>query len=311
MANRNGWAMAGLLLAVLCWSGNALVARAFHDAIPPLTLSFWRWTLATCLLLPFVARSIWAHRATLRAAGWRLPVVAALGISSYNSLLYSAAQSTEAINLTLVNTCLPLFTFIGGGLLLGEWPARRAWFGMAIAAGGLVYLISRGSWDAFANLAFKTGDLIMLVAVLVWALYTLSLRRWGSFLQVPPLTLLGVLMVIGTPLILPFYLFELGQVGGFEPSLINLSVITYTAVFASLIAYLSWNHGVKTVGAAKAAMATYLMPVFTAILGWLLLDEGLQLFHWVGGGLIFAGLLLATRTTARGAITPQAKQRIS
>ncbi|MCP9340754.1 DMT family transporter [Stutzerimonas xanthomarina] len=303
MANRNGWAMAGLLLAVLCWSGNALVARAFHDAIPPLTLSFWRWTLATCLLLPFVARSIWTHRATLRAAGWRLPVVAALGISSYNSLLYSAAQSTEAINLTLVNTCLPLFTFIGGGLLLGEWPARRAWFGMTIAAGGLVYLISRGSWDAFANLAFKTGDLIMLVAVLVWALYTLSLRRWSSFLQVPPLTLLGVLMAIGTPLILPFYLYELSHVGGFTPSLTNLSVIAYTAVFASLIAYLSWNHGVKTVGAAKAAMATYLMPVFTAILGWLLLGEGLQLFHWIGGGLIFAGLLLATQTRVRSAIS--------
>ncbi|WP_407292010.1 DMT family transporter [Stutzerimonas zhaodongensis] len=308
MESRQGWAVGGLLLAVLCWSGNALVARAFHNAIPPLTLSFWRWVLATCLLLPFVARSIWMHRATLRTAGWRLPVIAALGVSSYNSLLYSAAQSTEAINLTLVNTCLPLFTFIGGGLLLGEWPARRAWFGMAIAACGLVYLISRGSWDAFANLAFKTGDLIMLVAVLVWALYTLSLRRWSEFLQVPPLTLLGVLMAIGTPLILPFYLFELSHEGGFEPTPINLSVIAYTAVFASLVAYLSWNHGVKTVGAAKAAMATYLMPVFTAILGWLLLGEGLQLFHWIGGGLIFAGLLLATRTTARSAVSSQAKQ---
>lgn len=301
MGTRQGWAFAGLLLAVLCWAGNALVARAFHDEIPPLSLAFWRWTLATCLLLPFVARSIWTHRATLRAAGWRLPVVAALGVSSYNSLLYTAAQSTEAINLTLVNTCLPLFTFIGGGLLLGEWPARRAWFGLSVAAGGLVYLISRGSWEAFANFAFKTGDLIMLAAVLVWALYTLSLRRWAGFLQVPPLTLLGVLMLLGTPLILPFYLVELSHVGGFAPSLTNLSVIAYTAIFASLVAYLSWNHGVKIVGAAKASMATYLMPVFTAILGWLLLGEGLQPFHWIGGGLIFAGLLLATRTTVRSA----------
>ncbi|MFL9811877.1 DMT family transporter [Stutzerimonas sp. VN223-3] len=302
MARRHGWAFAGLLLAVLCWSGNALVARAFHEAIPPLTLSFWRWVLATCLLLPFVARSIWAHRAALRAAGWRLPIVAALGISSYNSLLYSAAQSTEAINLTLVNTCLPLFTFIGGGLLLNEWPARRAWFGMAIAAGGLMYLISRGSWGAFTSLSFQTGDLIMLVAVLVWALYTLLLRRWAAYLQLPPLTLLGVLMLIGMPLILPFYLFELSRVGGFMLTATNLAVIGYTAIFASLVAYLTWNHGVKTVGAAKAAMATYLMPVFTAILGWLVLGEGLQTFHWIGGGLIFAGLFLATRPTTRAAI---------
>ena len=48
-------------------------------------------------------------------------------------------------------------------------------------------------------------------------------------------------------------------------------------------------------GAARTAMSNYLMPVFTALLGWWLLDESLQLYHWVGGGLILAGLLLAGR----------------
>lgn len=296
MSESRAWAFAGLLLAVLCWSGNALVARAFHEDIPPLSLSFWRWSLATCLLLPFVARSIWTHRQTLRAAGWRLPIVAALGIASYNTLLYSAAQSTEAINLTLLNTCLPLFAFLGAGLLLGEWPARRAWFGMAIAAAGLLYLISRGSWEAFVSLSFQKGDLLMLTAVLAWTLYTLLLRRWATFLLVPALTLLGVLMLIGLPLILPFYLYEFSQIGGFALTPGNLAAVAYTAVFASLVAYLAWNHGVRVIGAPKAAMTTYLMPVFTAIIGWLVLGEVLQVFHWVGGGLIFSGLLLATRS---------------
>ncbi len=299
MSARQGPAFAGLLIAVLCWSGNALVGRAFHDSIPPLSLSFWRWVLATSLLLPFVAKGIWTHRATLRAAGWRLPVLAAMGIASYNSLLYTAAQSTEAINLTLVNTCLPLATFIGAGFLLGEWPLRRAWFGMAVAAGGLLYLISRGSWQTFASLSFQRGDLIMLLAVLVWALYTLLLRRWARHLLVPPLVLLGVLMLLGLPLILPFYLLELGRVGGFALTPSNLAAIGYTAVFASLVAYVGWNHGVKIVGAGRAAMVMYLMPVFTALLGWVLLGEALRTFHWIGGALIFAGLLLATRPSFR------------
>ena len=299
MSARQGPAFAGLLIAVLCWSGNALVGRAFHDSIPPLSLSFWRWVLATSLLLPFVAKGIWTHRATLRAAGWRLPVLAAMGIASYNSLLYTAAQSTEAINLTLVNTCLPLATFIGAGFLLGEWPLRRAWFGMAVAAGGLLYLISRGSWQTFASLSFQRGDLIMLLAVLAWALYTLLLRRWARHLLVPPLVLLGVLMLLGLPLILPFYLLELGRVGGFALTPSNLAAIGYTAVFASLVAYVGWNQGVKVVGAGRAAMVMYLMPVFTALLGWLLLGEALRTFHWIGGALIFAGLLLATRPSFR------------
>lgn len=292
------WAFSGLLLAVLLWSGNALVARAFHEDIPPLSLSFWRWSLATCLLLPFVARSIWNHRQTLLAASWRLPIVAALGIASYNTLLYSAAQSTEAINLTLLNTCLPLFAFLGAGLLLNEWPPRRAWIGLAIAAVGLLYLISRGSWAVFVSLSFQKGDLLMLVAVLAWTLYTLLLRRWARFFLVPALTLLGVMMLIGVPLIAPFYLYEFSQVGGFTPEPANLAAVAYTAIFASLVAYLAWNHGVRVIGAAKATMTTYLMPVFTAIIGWLVLGEGLQAFHWIGGGLIFAGLLLATRPGA-------------
>ncbi|MES2821801.1 MAG: DMT family transporter [Pseudomonadota bacterium] len=295
MPPRHGLALVGLTLACLCWAGNALIARAFYSSIPPLSLAFWRWSLALLLVLPFVAVPLWQARGQIRQGGWRLLTVAALGIAGYNSLLYTAAQSTEAINISLLNTCLPLATFVGAGLLLGEWPARRAWLGMAVAALGLLLLIARGRWSNLAKLSFNAGDLIMLLAVLVWALYTLLLRRWARYLALPPLALLGVLILLGLPLILPFYLAEYSARGGFAPTPANLGAIAYTAVFASLVAYLAWNHGVKVVGAAKAALVNYLMPVFTALLGWLLLDEGLQPFHWIGAALIFAGLLLATR----------------
>lgn len=289
-------ALAGLLLATLCWSGNALVARAFAGEIPPFALSFWRWSLALVLLLPFVAKPLWQHRAALLSAGWRLLVLAGVGIAGYNSLLYAAAQTTAAINITLVNTCLPLMTFIGAGLLLGEWPHRRAWWGMAVAAGGLLVLISKGSWASLSGLAFNKGDLIMLLAVADWALYSLLLRRWASYLlPIPPLALLGVLMLLGVPLILPFYLYELAQGAHFNLTAENLAAISYTAIFASLLAYLAWNHAIRILGAAKAALSNYLMPVFTAILGWLLLGEGLQNYHWLGAALIFAGLLLGTQ----------------
>src|SRR5690606_20884470 len=170
-------ALFGLLLANLCWSGNALVARAFAGDIAPFTLSFWRWCLALALLLPFVAVPLWRHRAAVGNAGWRLLVLGGLGIAGYHSLLYSAAQTTAAINISLANTCLPLVTFIGAGLLLNEWPARRAWWGMLVAVLGLVVLISQGQWSRLASLSFNRGDLIMLLAVVDWALYSLLLRR--------------------------------------------------------------------------------------------------------------------------------------
>ncbi|MGE8500556.1 MAG: DMT family transporter [Pseudomonas sp.] len=289
-------AIAGVLLAVLCWAGNALVARAFAGEIPPFALAFWRWSTALVIVLPFVVKPLWHHRRDLLHAGWRLPVIAGIGIAGYNTLLYSAAQTTAAINITLVNTCIPLMTFICAGLLLGEWPARRAWWGMGVAVLGLLVLISQGQWSTLASLSFNQGDMIMLLAVTDWALYTVLLRRWSRYLTpIPPLAMLGIFMILGVPLILPLYLYELAT--GAHMALIpaNFAAIGYTAIFASLVAYLGWNHAVKVLGAAKASMANYLMPVFTAILGWLLLGEGLQVFHWVGGAMIFCGLILATR----------------
>lgn len=295
------WAAAGLVVAVLCWAGNALVARAVVDTLPPLALAFGRWSLALLILLPFVGRTLWQLRATLREVGWRLWVVSALGITGYNSLLYLAAQSTTAINITLLNTCLPLATFIGAGLLLGEWPARRAWLGMGVALTGLLLLIGRGDLATFLALDFHPGDLLMLLAVAVWALYSLLMRLWSGRFDLPPLALLGVTILYGWLLLLPFYLGERLLVGSFVPGIASLGAMAYTALFASLLAYLAWNNGLKVLGAARASLFSYLMPVFAAVLGWLLLDERLAFYHWLGGGLIFAGLLLATRTATRTA----------
>jgi drug/metabolite transporter (DMT)-like permease len=150
-----------------------------------------------------------------------------------------------------------------------------------------------------SGLEFNKGDLIMLLAVADWALYSLLLKRWAVFLlPIPPLALLGVLMLLGVPLILPFYLYELTQGAHFNLTPQNLAAIGYTAIFASLLAYLAWNHAIRVLGAAKAVLATYLMPAFTAVLGWLLLGEGLQHYHWLGAALIFAGLLLGTQQGA-------------
>lgn len=289
------WAACGLLLSSLLWAGNALVGRAIAGEIPPISLSFWRWLVALCILLPFVAGTLWRHRDTLRQAGWRLVVIAALGIGAYNSLLYTAAKSTTAINITLLNTCIPLATFLFAGLLLKEWPKPRAWLGMSIAVVGLLVLITQASLDNLVALSFNPGDLVMILAVLAWALYTVLLRLWGPRLALPPLALLGAFVMIGVPVILPFYLVEFSQLGGFELNANTLGAILYTAVPASLIAYLTWNQGVKIIGAAKASLALYTMPVFAAILAYLLLGETLQTFHWLGGALIFGGLLFATR----------------
>lgn len=265
-----------------------------------MSLAFWRWVLAFSLLLPFVAVPLWRQRQLLFGARWQLLALSALGIAGYSSMLYHAAQTTSAINMTLLNTCLPLVLFLGAGVMLGEWPARRAWYGMAFAATGLLVLISRGSWANLLALQFTRGDLWILLSIADWALYSLLLRRWSVALApIASLTLLAVLIALGIPLLLPFYLLEFWRGELFEPSVSNLAAIAYTAVFASLFAYLAWNYGIKVLGASRVGLSNYLMPAFAALLSWLLLNESLQEFHWAGGILIFSGLLLANWQSRR------------
>lgn len=288
-----GWAISGLIICAMIWAGNALVARAIAGQLPPIGLSFWRWISALLLLLPFTLRGMWQQRGVLLAHWKQIAALAALSISSYNTLLYMAAQSTTAINITLVNTGLPVAAFIWSIVLLRQWPALQTLAGTLLSFIGLMVILSTGQLDRLAQLAFNTGDLIMLAAVMTWGLYSVLLRRW--MVPVPGLILLAAMLLFGVPLLLPFYLWEYQQTGPMPLTLVTLGAVAYTAVMASLVAYLAWNNGVRVLGPATASLFSYLMPVFAALLSVMLLGEQLHWYHLLGGTLTFCGLLLATR----------------
>ncbi|UAW97934.1 DMT family transporter [Halopseudomonas nanhaiensis] len=287
------WAMGGLLLCALAWAGNALVARATAGSLPPIGLSFWRWTTALALLLPFTLQGLWAHRHVLAGRWLQIAVLAGLSISSYNTLLYLAAQSTTAINITLVNTGLPVAAFVWSIVLLRQWPTWMTLLGAATSFAGLLVILTLGEPARLLTLSFNPGDVIMVVAVLTWGLYSVLLRKW--MLPVPGMVQLCAMLLFGVPLLLPFYIWELAHTGGVPLTTQSVLAVGYTAVFASLVAYLAWNNGVKVLGPATASLFSYLLPVFAALLGVLLLGERLHWYHLVGGALTFIGLLLATR----------------
>lgn len=291
MTDRNKW-LALLVLPPLFWAGNALVGRAVAGDIPPVSLSFWRWVAAALLILPFTARSILRHWPVLRQR-WR--VVVALGVFSvaaYNTLLYLALQTTTAINATLVGTSLPLMVLVLARLWLDEPIRARQMAGILVSALGLLAVVAKGDLLVLARLEFTPGDLLMLLATLSWSLYSVLLRRYP--LPVPAFTLLAVLIVVGLAFIAPLYAWEIAHGVTFALEAKAFGAIVYTALFASLAAYYFWNRGVAAVGAAVAGQFTYLIPLFTAVLAVLLLDEAFRWFHALGGALIFAGIGLAT-----------------
>ncbi len=293
-ANRTLWLLL-MLLPPLFWAGNALIGRLMSGAVGPFTLSFWRWALALLLILPFTFRDILAHRDGIMRS-WRVIVIlGVISVGAYNSLMYVALETSSAINVTLVAVVTaPLVLLLSRVWLKEPILARQMW-GIAISIGGLVVVISQGKIETLLGLTLAPGDLLMLVASLLWALYSVMLRRYR--LPLRPTTLLTLLVAAGTLVILPLYLWEQSQRPVLELTTSVLSTFAYMAIFPSLLAYLLWNKGVAAIGAATVGQYSNLIPLFTTVLAILLLKEDFLWFHAIGGGLIFLGIALSS---ARG-----------
>jgi drug/metabolite transporter (DMT)-like permease len=283
-----------LVLPPLFWAGNAVVGRALVGHFPPLALSFWRWALAFAILAPFALRSIRAHRDTIRSHWRALAALSFLGVACYNSLQYLALQTSGAVNATLIGASGPVAGLLIGAAFYQARVTHRQWTGAALSAAGVLWVIARGDLANLTALRFAMGDLIMLVATVLWSFYTWMLRR-----QRPPLpmtTFLAVQIGLGALMILPLYLVELAVTQRIpEASATNLAALLYVAVLPSIVAYYCWDRGVARAGAVLPMHFVNLTPVFAALLATFFLAEQIGLYHLAGGALILSGIHLANR----------------
>lgn len=285
-----------LLIPPLLWASNAVVGRLAVHEIPPLALSFWRWVVAFVLVLPFTGRAVWQQRHLIYAHPVRMLVLAASGVAAYNSLQYLALTTSPVVNASLIGAAFPLVMLPLAIGFLGERTTPLALLGMVLALMGVMLVLTQGSFQRLLELEFARGDLIMLLAVLSWALYTLMLRKYPL-----PMTILQSLtlqMALAIPLILPFYLWEYAHQGGFVLHQNNTLALLYVAIFPSLIAYTLWDKGVQAIGAAKSGIFINLIPVFAAIMAVIFLNEHFQWFHAAALVLMLMGVWLVNRKTA-------------
>lgn len=289
---RRAWDSGALLLVVatLAWSGNFVVGRAVNAAVPPVALAFWRWTVGLAIVLGAALPHLRADLPRLRRE-WRvLLLLSALGITSFNTLVYIGLRTTTAINGVLLQSAMPLIILLGSYLLFRERvrPAQLA--AVAVSLFGVLEIAARGSPRALRELAFTPGDGWIFLAVVLYALYSVLLRRRPA---VHPLSLLAATFALGTLLLLPLYAWEHFAVEPLRPSAAALAAILYVAVFPSVLAYLCFNRAIELIGANRAGQYLHLTPVFGSVLAAVFLGERLQGYHLAGAALIAAGIALA------------------
>jgi drug/metabolite transporter (DMT)-like permease len=279
-------------LCVLFWSGNVLTARALHDDIGPFTLSFWRWTAAFVVLLPWAARGLRASWASVRTHWRSLAAAGILGMGAYSSLVYLGLQSTTATNAALINAALPVVIAGLGSLLRHQRLSRLQWSGVATSLAGVILLVLHSGPPAGGLGQINTGDLWVLAAVVCFAIYTLYCRRPDAVIALP--AYLAVTVAVAAIANAPLCLWE-AVARDTRISGALLGGVAYLAVFPSILSYAFWNRGVDVVGAARAGAVLNLMPVFTAGLAVVFLDEALNRYHAAGAALILTGIVMTAR----------------
>jgi drug/metabolite transporter (DMT)-like permease len=282
----------GLTLTVLFWSGNFILGRGIRQMIPPVSLNFWRWIGAFLILLPFGCPRIMRDSDLYRRHWKMLALMSIPSIATFNAFIYTALQTTTAINTVLVNAMIPIFIALTAWMGFNDRLTLRQTAGVCVSFCGLLFIVTRGDWSLLRELALSTGDLWTLGASLSWAIYSVMLRKRPR--EMDPIAFLTLIVGFGLIFSLPFYLWELSNQGGFSLSPASLASLVYVALFPSVLSFIFWNYGVDQVGANRAGIFIHLMPVFSIILAMLFLGERMRGFHAAGMLLIFSGIVLTT-----------------
>lgn len=281
-----------LALANLMWSGNWILGRALRETFDPIALNFWRWLVALLVLAPFAVREAIAKRAIIRRHGALLAFLALAGVVCFQGLVYLGLESTTAINAVLINASAPAFIVICSWLVDRERAGWRQVGGMLISFLGVLVIVCQGEPARLLQLEIHRGDAWILLAMPIWGIYSVLVKRCPAELRGVALTF--VLAAIGVAMLLPLYFASAPRGPLRWPTAGEAGAVLYVAIAASVLAFLCWNRGVSVVGANAAGFTLPLLPAFGTVLAMLFLGESFRGFHAAGFATLLAGVVLAT-----------------
>lgn len=279
-------------LSMVIYSSPPVVTRSVSMDVPPLALSLSRWVIASVVLLPVVWRRLpseWPRLKSHMPSLWLLAFFMVFG----STMSVVAVYFTTATNAVIVNASQPAITALLGWVIAGTTLIGRQRLGIVCAFVGILIMVSRADLDVLVGLDLNLGDPLFLLAVIGWSTYAVLLPRR----QYAPdgMILMFFIAVAGTILISPLYAVEAAFVGGFAFTREVVAAMLYLAVFPTLIATVSWNLAIRSIGPNKSAIFVNLIPISGAALAMVFLDERLFAYHLIGAAFVFVGIYLAIR----------------
>jgi drug/metabolite transporter (DMT)-like permease len=286
----SGYAL--LTAGILFWAGNAVVGRAAAGAdIPPLTLNFFRWSIALVFFLAIFGRSTWAQRHLLWQHRKFIVIYSILTIVGFNCTFYVALQKTTVLQASLIQSILPVLVLLLALVVMKTRITGQQWWGVVFSIGGAALIVIRGDWEVIKSLRIQDGDIWALVAVLLWALQAFLMRYKPKTIDIMPF--MTALAAVGVIFMTPMYIWESTAIKPTPFTQESILLFLYLGIFAGFLGTTAWNEGTYRTGPAQAGYFGNLYPVFAGGLAILLLGETLHWYHMLGAGLVVTGIWLA------------------
>lgn len=275
----------------MLWGGLYVVSSWGFDAVPPLTLAFFRMVLGASVLLVLVGVS--KPRRSFSRAEWRSFAVLGAWVAVSIATQYLGTDLTSAGQGSLVTILTPVFTLGLAVTVLDEALSRRGALGMALATvGTLVVVVGRSGVDAGNSLL---GSGLLVVAGLTFAVYTVfgkPLVRRYSALEAATYATLTSLPLFGLFALAEYLLRPAAFDVTVTPTLV--AAVAYLGVCGTAAAWYLWYKGMEYVDAGTVAVFFFAQPVVGVALGAVLLGEPVGTAIFTGGGVMLVGIYLAS-----------------
>lgn len=251
-----------------------------------------RWLLVVALLLVFQRKTLAHDWPQLKPHLPYLFAMGALGFAAFNGLFYASAHHTTALNMGIIQGMMPVFVLLGAVLAYKTPISARQWAGTGLTLLGVVIVAAAGDATRLLELRLNNGDLLVALATLLYAGYTLGLRRRPETSAIALFTVLAASAFIAS---IPMVVFETWT-GSFQaPTVRGWSVVALIALFPSFLAQIMFIRGVEIIGPDRAGVFINLVPVFGAAIAVAYLGETFRTYHGVALALVLAGIWLAER----------------
>ena len=278
-----------LTLTSLFWAFNTIAGRAAVGEVSPLLVVSIRWFFVSSLLTFLCRKQLFETWKVLKYRLKWLVIMGLFGFTSFNSFYYIAAHDTIAINLGLVQGTMPAFIIIISRMWLKEKINIPQLIGVIITFVAVLLVVSSGNLYALMKLQLNKGDIVMIFACTLYAVYAVGLRKKPKIGALVLLTFFSYVAFIGS---LPGLFYETFTSNLVLPGMKGITILSIIIIFPSFLAQIFFIKGVEKIGPARSGLYTNLVPVFASILAVLLLGELFKLYHLISLTLIFLGIYM-------------------